>query len=101
MEIRPYQICVSADGWYPIRVESSNQDQHYTVMVCPWGEPQDHICECAGYTYRGSCRHQDLAQRYRCAWKQLESDVQQNDSEIKDMKCPKCGGPTKWTIQVK
>jgi hypothetical protein len=101
MEIRPYQICASADGWYPIRVESSDQDQYYTVMVCPWGEPQDHICECAGYTYRGSCRHQDLAQRFRCGWKEIESETKQNKLEKEDMKCPKCGGLTKWTIQVK
>jgi len=101
MDIRPYQICASADGWYPIRVESSNQNQYYTVMVCPWGEPQDHICECAGYTYRGSCRHQDTAQRFRCAWRQIESEFDQTEEQKEDMICPKCGGPTKWTIQVK
>jgi hypothetical protein len=101
MEIRPYQICVSADGWYPIRVESSNQDAHYTVMVSPWGEQDDHICECAGYTYRGSCRHQELAQRFRCGWKAIESDIVQNESQKQDMTCPKCSGQTKWTIEVK
>jgi hypothetical protein len=101
MEIKPYQICVSADGWYPIRIESSNQDQYYTVMVSPWGEQNDHICECAGYTYRGSCRHQEAAQRYRCAWKEIESDVKQTEDKKEEMICPRCGGPTKWAIEVK
>jgi hypothetical protein len=101
MNIKPYQICVSADGWYPIRVESSNQDGYYTVMVCPWGEQNDHICECAGYAYRGQCRHQETAQRFRCGWKEIESDILQTEGEKESKLCPKCGGPTKWAIEVK
>ena len=101
MEIKPYQICRSAEGWYPIRVESSNEDVFYTIMVCPWGDEQDHICECAGYTYRGSCRHQTIAEKYRCGWKDIESENKQNDNEKENKICPQCGGHTSWAIEVK
>lgn len=101
MEIKPYQICRSAEGWYPVRVESSNEDQYYTVMVCPWGEREDHICECAGYTYRGACRHQEVAEKFRCGWKDIESEDKQTEFQADNKICPLCGGPTTWAIEVK
>lgn len=72
----------------------SKKDTVYTVHVNPWGRVKENICECAGYQYRGQCKHQDIAQRHTCGWNELfNEEIQTKDQRITGI-CPKCGGPT-------
>lgn len=93
------QQCRSLDGWQPIRVASSSGDGHYTVLVNPWGEVEEYVCECRGYSYRGKCRHQQQAADKICGWSDVDRDgnlserAQTTDQYAKRV-CPQCGGPT-------
>lgn len=99
MKLVPYQTCRSTEGWYPVRVASSSGEGHYVVLVSPWSA-QESICECKSYLYRGRCKHQDEAARRVCGWSELEHPQQQTDDERKMKICPKCGGATRWEVEV-
>lgn len=102
MELRPYQACRTSDGWWPIEVPSSKGDSRYVVLVCPWGNAVENICECAGYTYRGHCRHQTDAMDALCGWTELQEPKKftQTEEQRKHKVCPRCGGHTQWKMEV-
>lgn len=103
MELRPYQACRTSEGWWPVEVASSRDDgSRYVVMVCPWGNAVENICECAGYTYRGSCRHQVEAMDALCGWTELHEPQRfvQTDEQRQNKICPRCGGPAVWRMEV-
>jgi hypothetical protein len=87
------------EGWQPVPVPSSSTDQSYTVLVNPWGLAEENICECKGYGFRGTCRHQKEALDRLCAWVEGDAD-HQTTHERTQMICPKCGGRTRWTMEV-
>jgi hypothetical protein len=95
-----YQECRSTEGWQPVKVQSSEGDQFYVVLVNPWGILEENICECKGYVYRGQCRHQGIAHHKVCRWSDEKGpEVQSLDQEDGKI-CPRCGGPTKTAIEV-
>lgn len=101
MEIKPYQSCRSNEGWVPVNVASTSQKMiDYVVHVCPWNTPRECICECAGYGYRGRCKHQEIAFDSLCRWDQLSGPEVQTEFQAKTNTCPRCGGATKWEMTI-
>lgn len=82
-------------------VGSSSGAGHYTVLVAPWGNPRENICECAGYFYRAKCQHQEKAMDLVCGWteKQQTKDKQSAEQRASNQ-CPRCGGETLWRMDV-
>lgn len=101
MVFRTFQECRQADGWQIVRVLSgSDPDKRYTVHVNPWGAVDENICECLGYVHRGTCRHQLEAAKRLCTWREDSANEIQTIPQRKSMVCPRCGGPTKWQVEV-
>src|SRR5689334_18276109 len=99
--MRPYQSCMSNAGWVPVNVMSSDPHKpDYVVLVCPWGTANESICDCPGYSYRGSCRHQQIALESLCRWDELVGPEAQTEFHVKSNTCPRCGGKTKWEFTV-
>jgi len=107
MELKPYQVCTSSEGWIPIRIPSETNDEIvYTVFTSPWQRPNENICECPGFAFRGSCKHQAKAQSKRCDWTELQVDMngkprfvqtpEQREAKI----CPRCHSETVWRLEV-
>lgn len=80
----------------------------YRVMVSPWENPRENICECKGYFYNnGRCKHQEMAQTARCGWTELQvvppdwkPKYVQTPEQRKGKICPRCEGPTVWKMEV-
>lgn len=100
MELKPYQICRSNDGWLPVVISSSSSEHKYRVYVNPWGHTMENICECKGYIYTGHCKHQDLAADRVCGWSELDCEDQQSKDQKANRQCPRCGGPTKIEVEI-
>lgn len=108
MEIHPYQACRTTEGWVPIEIPSSSDPNvMYTILVCPWENPAENLCECPGYMFQGRCKHQAMAQMQVCGWTELqvkppkmEPAFVQNEAQRKNKICPRCGGPTMWRMEV-
>lgn len=100
MDIKPFQSCKTNEGWVPVQVASESQNLDYTVMVCPWGTARESICECPGYTYRGQCKHQQIALDSLCRWDELTGPEAQTEFQKKTNTCPRCGGPTKYEMTL-
>lgn len=101
VELHPYQICRSNDGWVPVKVNSSSDPSRiYRVYVNPWGQEHENICECRGYVYTGHCKHQAMAAELICGWSELDCEEVQNDFERHARQCPRCGGPTKIEVEI-
>lgn len=98
--IIPVQQCRSLDGWVPVEVPSrSEPDVRHVVLVNPWGDESESICQCKGYNYRGKCAHQQKAFDSICGWHQLEGPEKQRSWEEEEMICARCGGATMWTME--
>ena len=101
MDLKPYQICRSNDGWLPVRILSTTDPENaYRVYVNPWGQEHENICECRGYTYTGHCKHQGMAADSVCGWSEIDCLEQQTEFEKSHKKCPRCGGPTKVEVDI-
>lgn len=94
------QQCRTLDGWYPHEVTSSqDEDQKYVVHVNPWANrSEQHVCECKGYQFRGRCRHQKEAHQNHCGWNAAESVESQTPEQERNRICPRCGGPTHYSM---
>lgn len=102
MTLVPIQECRTIDGWQPVEVPShSEPHKKYLVMVNPWGETSEDICECEGYTYRGHCSHQEEATQKLCLWSGApgESEIEQTDEQREHKICPQCGESTKYALE--
>lgn len=99
-ELKPYQSCRKNEGWMPVNVASDSRPIDWVVMVSPWGNPLENICECPGYLYKGKCKHQIIAMKKTCRWTELEGPELQTESQVKSKTCPRCGGPTSWELEV-
>lgn len=101
MNFRTYAICRTWEGWQPVEVPSSSGEDVYVVLVNPWGDTRENICHCKGYSYRGECRHQQEAVLKLCHWHSLRPNALQQTPEQQTQKiCPKCGGPTKYEVEI-
>lgn len=100
MTLAAFQQCRSLDGWVPIEVGSrSMPGEKYVVLVNPWGEVEENICECEGYRFRGECAHQKIAQQKVCGWSEIGIRAeQQTEAQGRQMACPRCGGRTMWAF---
>lgn len=96
-----YQQCSSLNGWVPVEVSSRSQPGViYLVLVAPWGDVAENICECEGYYFRGFCAHQKIARQMLCGWTELGVRArQQTDSNRNLMICPECGQKTMWAFK--
>lgn len=104
-ELVSAQQCLSAEGWAPVKVPSSDGFTEYTVLVNPWSTIEENICQCEGYQYRGTCRHQQEAMEILCQWTEVVDQKfglteQQTEEEEINQICPRCGGRTKWTMEI-
>lgn len=102
VELKVKQVCRSSDGWQAIKIASSSDPETtYVVLVNPWGDPRENICDCKGYQFRGHCSHQDKAEEKNCAWGEGEylAETQTGEEEILQ-RCPRCGGPTKIELTL-
>lgn len=99
-DLIPYQSCRRNEGWVPVNVASdSTKGLDYVVLVSPWGNPNDNICECPGYHFRGACKHQIIAMQKTCWWNELDGEPQ-TEEQRQNKVCPRCKGPTRWELQV-
>lgn len=98
-QFRTYQACLSAEGWQPVEVASSDGVTTYVVLVNPWGNPRESLCHCEGYNFRGQCRHQEAAVERVCGWTELKADIQ-SPHQRQMKQCPHCGNQTKYEIEV-
>ena len=100
-QFRTYQACLSATGWQPVEVPSSDGETTYVVLVNPWGNFGENVCHCEGYNFRGKCRHQTEALNKVCGWSELEHQtIVQTDEQRRAKLCPVCGHPTKYEVEV-
>jgi hypothetical protein len=101
MELNPFQVCRRGEGWVPVKVASAtSENMSYLVLVNPFGNPRENICECSGYVYRGQCRHQEEAMESVCYWTEKNPRYAQTEAQRTNNVCPRCGGPTKWELEV-
>jgi hypothetical protein len=109
MSLKSFQSCRTNDGWVPVQVASDSKPIDYTVMVCPWDNAQESICECPGYLFHGHCRHQFIAYDSLCRWDSVTGTVRngvfiepdaQTEEQRKNKICPACGGRTKYELEV-
>lgn len=71
------------------------------MLVSPWGDPAENICECEGYVYRGYCAHQKIARRQLCGWSEIAPRArQQTESDRSLMICPECGQRAMWAFKT-
>lgn len=100
MKVKHVQQCRALSGWQPIIVHShTDKDRRYIVHVNPWGKVSEFICECAGYVYRGTCRHQKEALEHICFWSESEGPEAQTHAQKTRMICPRCGGRTEIVME--
>lgn len=102
MDFKAYAACRTSEGWLPVEIASESQPGiRHVVLVCPWGNAVENICECPGYFHRGRCRHQAEAMDAVCGWtEQQVGQHAQTDEQRKQKICPRCGGPTTWKMEV-
>jgi hypothetical protein len=97
-----YQQCRSLDGWVPIEVGSRSQPGvTYVVLVNPWSDHSENICECKGYSFNGKCAHQKIASQKVCGWTEIGVRAKtQTENQKRLMECPACGGRTMWAFKM-
>lgn len=97
-----YQQCCSLNGWVPVEVFSRTYpDLKYVVLVTPWGDLSENICECEGYHFRGTCAHQKIATQKLCGWSEIAIRAKlQSQDQKNTMTCPKCGERSMWVFKI-
>lgn len=80
----------------------SNPDRSYTVLVNPYVNKREFVCDCTGFEFRGECRHQFDALKKVCWWP-IRPDIESlEQSPIQELEntCPNCGGLTKYEVRA-
>lgn len=84
------------DQIYTFDIEShTNPDLVYEVIVLDPFNPDEAICECEGYKFRGHCPHQQEAFDQLCSWK-TDPLKPQTPAQRRHHICPLCGSQTGW-----
>lgn len=96
MPLHQTQRCVSDQPFAVFEIPSrSVPGKVYSVYsVDPEDPPDQYICHCEGYCYRGTCSHQMDAFEDRCLWNELAGPEQQTAGERESLTCPRCKGET-------
>lgn len=87
------QRCTRNGPYTEVQVPShSEPGKTYNVLVVDPEDPEESICECEGFSFRGICKHLDEAVDELCYWdsNQESQSMRQKIHHI----CPRCGGPT-------
>src|SRR3954469_5200937 len=107
MDFKPFAACRTSEGWWPIEIPSDSEPGiRYVVMVCPWGNATENICECRGYFHRSACKHQRMAMDALCGWTELQVGMDGNPRYVQTPEernakvCPRCQGPTTWKMEI-
>jgi len=100
VEIYSVQRCLNSGEYTEVVVPSrSDPEIVYTVTVTDVDDPEETLCECEGFVYRGHCAHQQIALDSICGWR-TGDDEGQTIEQRRAKECPRCGGPTEWTMEV-
>jgi hypothetical protein len=85
--------CISTQPYFVKRVMSSSEPGVvYDVTVpMPDDPPNERICTCKGFLYRGTCRHQTEAKI--CGWTSKD-DPETEYHWTRQFLCPSCGNYT-------
>lgn len=96
MSLRQIHRCVSHQPYTVFDVPSKSQRNliYEVYSVFPDDPPEDYVCTCQGFCYRGTCAHQTLAHHDRCLWHELKGPEEQTPEQKRDCQCPRCGGET-------
>ena len=77
-------------GWTVVPVESTSEPNVvHNVVISDFS----YICDCAGFHFRGQCRHRAIAEANRCLWEEGVKPCQTAEERQKRI-CPKCGDQT-------
>lgn len=102
MRIRKMHHCESLQSYFLIDVRSqSNPKLTYEVQIVdPNDSPEEWICGCEGFRFRGTCAHQRIAASMWCGWDELEGPEVQTTTQRDSEECPRCGGSTWTTTEI-
>lgn len=94
--------CESTEPWSSVEVPSSSELGKFYTVVRPWPEdgPSDFVCECPGYLYKGSCKHQEMAASMYCDWDERVGPQNQTKEQHLARSCPRCGATTIRSVEI-
>jgi hypothetical protein len=93
------QHCISGDPYFEKFILSESEPgKVYNVWVSmPGDPPEEYICSCPGFTYRGRCKHQHQIEL--CKWHELIGPEKQTDEQQAEQICPRCGNKTNKELE--
>lgn len=95
VDLEQLEVCTSNLPYEEYKVLSSDGETEYSVIVVePTDHPNDYICECEGFEFRGTCRHQQEVAEMICTW--TARDEEQVEADI----CPRCGRETDFITVI-
>lgn len=101
MSIESVQRCLQSGEDCVVEIAShSDPDVVYAVEVFDFEDPEEIICECEGFVYRGYCSHQQEAVDALCRWHELDGPEEQTPEQRRAKICPRCGNETEWIMEV-
>lgn len=87
------------DRVYSFDIEShTDPDIIYEVIILDNSDPDEAICECESYEFRGYCRHQQEAFDLLCDW-ETNATEHQTPAQRRHHICPRCGSRTTWSSE--
>lgn len=94
MDIISVQNCVSTQPYFTAHILSeSTPGKVYEILVpMPGDPPEQYICTCPGFEFRGYCKHQHQVQI--CGWEELTGPEKQTLIQKKAHTCPRCKNDT-------
>jgi hypothetical protein len=99
VSITSYQRCCDLGEYRTYVVPSkSDPDKRYEVIVIDPDDPEQSLCDCEGFAYRGVCHHIVDTHANLCHWNSLDSEIEQTREQKREKICPVCAGPTEWKM---
>ena len=98
MPIVSYQRCCDLSEYRTVEVPSaSDPDKRYEVIVIDPEDPEQSLCDCEGFAYRGRCHHINDVHAKLCRWNSFDG-IEQTPEQRRNKICPVCSGPTEWKM---